>query len=92
MSGPPDTQPNPALEERGIPASSHAPLTGTWHGEDVFEPRGLWGTTLVSERFVRLAERHATSHLIFVPIEKYIYEPSGHFYPRSTQTDPPSRG
>ncbi|HLL53325.1 MAG TPA: hypothetical protein VK447_07260 [Myxococcaceae bacterium] len=64
---------------------------GTWHGEDVFEPRGLWGTTVVSERFMRFAERHAMSHMSFVPIEKYVYDPSGHFYPRSVQSDPPSR-
>jgi hypothetical protein len=66
--------------------------TGTWHGEDVFRPRGLWGDLTTSERFMRFAERHATSHLTFVPIEKFVWDPSGLYYPRSTQTDPPGRG
>jgi hypothetical protein len=65
---------------------------GTWGGEDVFRPRGLSGTVIVSERFVRFAERHALSHMTFVPIEKYVRDPHGHFYPRSVQTDPPGRG
>ena len=46
----------------------------------------------MSERFMRFAERHAMSHMTFVPIEKYVYDPSGLFYPRSVQTDPPGRG
>jgi hypothetical protein len=65
---------------------------GTWHGEDVFRPRGLSGTVLVTERFMRFAERHAMSHMTFVPIEKYVRDPHGLFYPHSTQTDPPGKG
>jgi hypothetical protein len=64
---------------------------GTWRGEDVFRPRGLWGTITTSERFMRFAERHAMRHMTFVPIEKYVWDPSGLYYPRSTQTDPPNR-
>jgi len=63
----------------------------TWNGEDVFRARGLLGTTIVTERFMRFAERHAMSHMSFVPIEKYVYDPHGYFYPRSMQTDPPGR-
>ncbi len=65
---------------------------GTWTGEDVFRPRGLSGVVLVTERFMRFAEKYAMSHMTFVPIEKYVWDPAGHFYPRSTQTDPPGRG
>jgi len=65
---------------------------GTWHGEDVFRPRGLSGTNIVTERFMRFAERHALSHMAFVPIDKYVYDPSGLYHPRSTQTNPPGRG
>jgi len=64
---------------------------GTWHGEDVFRPRGLSGTVIVSERFMRFAERHAMSHLTFIPIEKYVRDPHGLFHPRSVQLDPPAR-
>ena len=65
---------------------------GTWRGEDVFRPRGLWGRLTTSERFMRFAERHATSHLTFIPTEKYVQDPLGLYYPHSTQTDPPGRG
>jgi hypothetical protein len=50
---------------------------GTWKGEDVFRPRGLWGRILVSERFMHLAEKHAMSHMAWVPIEKYAWNPLG---------------
>jgi hypothetical protein len=60
--------------------------TGTWNGEDVFRPRGLWGVMVVSERFVRFAERHAMSHMTMVPIEKYVWDPLGHFYPQPPGT------
>jgi hypothetical protein len=63
----------------------------TWQGEDVFRPRGLWGVIIVSERFMRFAERHATSHLTFVPIEKYVWDPLGLYYPYSVQMEPPNR-
>jgi hypothetical protein len=54
---------------------------GTWSGEDVFRPRGLWGIILVSERFVRFAEKHALSHIAWVPIDKYVWDPQRLFYP-----------
>jgi hypothetical protein len=77
---------------RGIDAIDGLALeAGTWSGEDVFRPRGLWGVILVSERFMRFAERHATSHLTFVPIEKYVSDPLGLYYPRPMQLQPKNR-
>jgi hypothetical protein len=62
--------------ETGVDAIGGIALeTGTWSGEDVFRPRGLWGTILVSERFLRFAEKHALSHIAWVPIEKYVWDP-----------------
>lgn len=48
---------------------------GTWNGEDVFRPRGMWGVIIVSERFKRFAERHAMSHMALIPMEKYVWDP-----------------
>lgn len=64
----------------------------TWNGEDVFRPRNLSGVIIVSERFMRFAERHAMSNLAFVPSEKYVWDPLGHYYPRPVQLQPPSKG
>jgi hypothetical protein len=64
---------------------------GTWKGEDVFRPRGLWGLIIVSERFMRFAEKHALSHMSLVPIEKYVWDPLGFYYPRPLQLKPPSK-
>jgi hypothetical protein len=64
---------------------------GTWSGEDVFRPRGLWGVIIVSERFLRFAERHAMSHMTLVPIEKYVWDPLGLYYPRPLQLGPPTK-
>jgi hypothetical protein len=63
----------------------------TWSGEDVFRPRGLSGVILVSERFMCFAQRHALSHFSFVPIDKYVWDPLGHFYPWDQRNNPPSR-
>jgi hypothetical protein len=64
---------------------------GTWDGEDLFQARGLWGVIIVSERFMRFAERHAMSHWTFVPIEKYVWDPLGLIYPREVQLQPTSK-
>jgi hypothetical protein len=64
---------------------------GTWSGEDVFRPRGLWGHILVSERFRRLAQHRALSHYTFIPMEKYVWDPLGHFYPWQQQLNPPGK-
>lgn len=51
--------------------------TGTWSGEDVFRPRGLWGVILVSERFRRFAGRYDLDHMTLVPSEEYVWNPMG---------------
>lgn len=63
---------------------------GTWDGADVFRPRGLWGTIIVSERFMRFAEAHAMDHMALVPIDKFVRDPLDLFYPRSVQVRPPN--
>ncbi|MFP2905809.1 hypothetical protein ACLESD_12275 [Pyxidicoccus sp. 3LFB2] len=63
---------------------------GTWTGEDVFRPRGLWGSILVSERFRRFAGKHAMSHMAMIPIENYVKDPLG-LLGSPTQSQPPSR-
>jgi hypothetical protein len=65
---------------------------GTWGGEDIFRPRGLWGVILVSERFVRFAERYAMTHMAMIPIDKYVWDPLDRFYSRSDQEQPPNKG
>ncbi|XXF77241.1 hypothetical protein P2318_29935 [Myxococcaceae bacterium GXIMD 01537] len=60
----------------------------TWGGEDVFVARGLWGTVLVSERFMRFAEGRALSHLSMVPLDKYVWDPLGRYYPERQQPPP----
>lgn len=50
---------------------------GTWNGDDIFRPRGMWGVVFVSERFKRFAERHAMSNMALIPIEKYVWDPLG---------------
>jgi hypothetical protein len=64
---------------------------GTWGGEDVFRPRGLWGVILVSERFMRFAQRHACTNFSFIPIDKYVWDPLGHFYPWEQRNNPPGK-
>jgi hypothetical protein len=49
----------------------------TWNGEDAFRPRGMSGTTLVSERFHDVCQEHAIKNAVFTPAEL-----AGHdFYP-----------
>ncbi len=60
--------------ETGVDAIDGLALeAGTWSGEDIFRPRGLWGSLVVSERFMRFAERHAMSHMARIPIEQYVW-------------------
>lgn len=56
--------------------------TGTWNGEDMFRPRGLWGVLMVSERFMRFADKHALSHFTWIPIDKYVWDPMQLLYPQ----------
>ncbi len=48
---------------------------GTWQGEDVFRPRGLRGSILVSERFVGFVQRHGFTNMKWIPTEEYVWDP-----------------
>lgn len=48
---------------------------GTWHGEDVFRPRGLQGRILVSERFAEFVQRHGFTNMKLIPTEEYVWDP-----------------
>ncbi len=88
-------KPNPCTwcRSAGVDAIDGLALEeGTWTGEDIFRPRGLWGIIFVSERFMRFAERHAMSHFAFIPIEKYVWDPLDRYYSRSDQEQPPTKG
>lgn len=49
---------------------------GTWQGEDVFRPRGLYGDIVVSERFAEFVKRHGFTNLKLTPTEEYIWDHS----------------
>lgn len=48
---------------------------GTWSGEDVFRPRGLQATVVVSERFAQLVSDHAFTNVKLTPTEQYVWDP-----------------
>jgi hypothetical protein len=48
---------------------------GTWGGEDIFRPRGLPGTLVVSERFKSFVERHGWTNMVLTPTEQFIWDP-----------------
>jgi hypothetical protein len=48
---------------------------GTWQGEDMFRPRGLQGTILVSERFTQFVKRHGFTNMKLTPTEEYVRDP-----------------
>ncbi|MGZ3458739.1 MAG: hypothetical protein ACXU86_09555 [Archangium sp.] len=48
---------------------------GTWDGKDIFRPRGLTGRLVVSERFVRFAERHGFTNMTLTPTEELVWDP-----------------
>jgi uncharacterized protein DUF1629 len=48
---------------------------GTWSGEDVFRPRGLQGSILVSERFAGFVARHGLTNMKLIPTEEYVWDP-----------------
>ncbi|MFL5356818.1 hypothetical protein [Archangium sp.] len=50
---------------------------GTWRGEDIFRPRGLYGRLVVSERFARFVERHGFTNMTLVPTEELVWDPLG---------------
>lgn len=57
---------------------------GTWHGEDVFQPRGLQGLIVVSEHFAQLVERHGLTNMRLTPIEEYTWDPLERGPPQAT--------
>jgi hypothetical protein len=48
---------------------------GSWHGEDVFRPRGARGHILVSERFVQFAQRHGLTNMKLTPAGTFTWDP-----------------
>ena len=50
---------------------------GTWNGEDVFSPRGLPGTILVTSRIVDIYKSNALEGADFIPALDYKYERYG---------------
>ncbi|WP_233261845.1 hypothetical protein [Vitiosangium sp. GDMCC 1.1324] len=49
---------------------------GTWGGEDIFRPRGMPGTIVVSERFKDFVEKHGFTNVVLTPTEQYVWDPS----------------
>jgi hypothetical protein len=49
---------------------------GTWRGEDVFRPRGLYGDIVVSERFTEFVTRHGFTNMKLIPTEEYVWDPA----------------
>jgi hypothetical protein len=48
---------------------------GTWQGEDIFRPRGLQGSLLVSERFADFIQRHALTNMKLTPSGEFVWDP-----------------
>jgi len=48
---------------------------GTWRGEDLFRPRGLYGCLTVSERFAHFVQRHGFTHMKLTPTEQLVWDP-----------------
>ena len=48
--------------------------SGSWAGEDIFFPRGLPGTCVVSERFRQVVEACRFTNAWLIPAEKYAYD------------------
>ncbi|QRO02345.1 hypothetical protein JRI60_02200 [Archangium violaceum] len=47
----------------------------SWQGEDIFRPRGLYGSLVVSERFERFVARHEFTNMRLTPTEQYVWDP-----------------
>ncbi|MFP2925187.1 hypothetical protein ACLESO_08215 [Pyxidicoccus sp. 3LG] len=52
---------------------------GSWNGDDVFQPRGLPGVLVVSERFARLITEHHLTNMELIPTERYVWDPLRRF-------------
>jgi len=48
---------------------------GTWDGLDLFRPRGLHASVVVSERFADFVQRHGFTNIKLVPTEEYVWDP-----------------
>jgi len=46
----------------------------SWHGEDIFKPRGSPFELLVSERFKQVVENYRLKNIWFIPAENYCYD------------------
>lgn len=62
---------------------------GTWQGEDVFRPRGLQGTIVVSERFAEFVQLHEFTNIKLTPTDTYVWDP-GHKGPPTDTLPPPT--
>jgi hypothetical protein len=51
----------------------------SWNGDDAFQPRGLPGTLVVSERFARLVTEHGLTNMDLIPTERYVWDPLRRF-------------
>jgi hypothetical protein len=69
---------------------------GTWTGEDIFAPRGLSGTWVVTPRFKSLCEEYQIKNAKFIPAEEHghdsypgMKDPSelDQFRPRKSDTE-----
>lgn len=47
----------------------------TWSGEDIFRPRNMVGSIIVSELFVDMVHKYDLTHAVLIPTEKYIFDP-----------------
>jgi hypothetical protein len=61
---------------------------GTWQGEDIFRPRGLYGDIVVSERFADFVHRHQLTNMKLIPTEKFIWDPLGLGPPEAAPASP----
>lgn len=48
--------------------------SGSWAGEDIFFPRGMPGTCVVSERFRQVVEAYRLTNAWLIPAEKWAYD------------------
>lgn len=47
----------------------------TWTGEDIFVPRNMAGTVVVTQPFVDMVSKYHLTHSVLIPTEKYIFDP-----------------
>jgi hypothetical protein len=46
---------------------------GSWRGEDIFRPRRLYGSLVVSGRFERSVVKHGFTNMRMIPSEDYVW-------------------